>query len=189
MAEVSEKQAAAQQPTVEDAEQAPADGVDAAGSMAEADEQDDQNDEAAADGYEQDEDEEQDNARGDEPSVEPQSEEEEYVEEEVGPLVVSEAHETFWMDKKYEDDPTLGLPNSKHLLCQLCEVVIIPEMFAVKVKNDVDLIKNSLREYDICDTYWHVDSLTRFQNVEVHQLDDKLKYLCCLSCNCCILGY
>ena len=83
----------------------------------------------------------------------------------------------------------LGLPNNKHLLCQLCEVVIIPEMYAVKVKNEVDLIKNTLREYDICDTYWNVDSITRFQNVEVHQLDDNLKYLCCLSCNCCILGY
>ena len=71
MAEVNEKQAAAQEPTVEDAEQPPADGVDAPGSMAEADEQDDQNDEAAADGYEQDEDEEQENARGEEPSVEP----------------------------------------------------------------------------------------------------------------------
>jgi len=116
-------------------------------------------------------------------------EEEEPEEEEVGPLEISEAHENFTMDKKYEDDPTLGLPNNKHLLCQLCQVVIIPEMYAVKVKNEVDLIKNTLREYDICDTYWHVESIDRFQNVEVHTLDDNLKYLCCLSCNCCILGY
>ena len=72
------------------------------------------------------------------------------------------------MDKKYEDDPMLGLPNNKHLLCTFCEVVIIPEMYAVKVKNEVDLIKNTLREYDICDTYWHVETLERFQNVEVH---------------------
>lgn len=109
--------------------------------------------------------------------------------EEVGPLVISDAHENFTMDKKYEDDPTLGLPNNKHLLCQLCDVVIVPEMYALKVKNEVDLIKNSLREYDICDTYWHLDSLDKFQNVEIHQLDEHLKYLCCLSCNCCILGY
>ena len=115
--------------------------------------------------------------------------EEQPEEEEVGPLVISEAHENFVMDKKYEDDPTLGLPNNKHLLCQLCEVVIIPEMYAVKIKNEVDLIKNTMREYDICDTYWHVEDIARFQNVEVHQLDDNLKYLCCLSCNCCILGY
>ena len=104
-------------------------------------------------------------------------------------MVISEAHENFVMDKKYEDDPMIGLPNNKHLLCQLCEVVIIPEMYAVKVKNEVDLIKNTLREYDICDTYWQVDQITRFQNVEIHQLDENLKYLCCLSCNCCILGY
>ena len=88
--------------------------------------------------------------------------EEQPVEEEVGPLVISEAHENFVMDKKYEDDPTLGLPNNKHLLCQLCEVVIIPEMYAVKIKNEVDLIKNTLREYDICDTYWHVEDIARF---------------------------
>ena len=88
--------------------------------------------------------------------------------EEVGPLEISEDHENFQMDKKYEDDPTVGLPNNKHLLCQLCDVVIVPEMYAVKVKNEVDLIKNSLREYDICDTYWHLDSLDKFQNVEIH---------------------
>ena len=93
------------------------------------------------------------------------------------------------MDKKYEDDPTLGLPNNKHLLCQLCEVVIIPEMYAVNVKNEVDLVKNTLREYDVCDTYWLVEGIERFQNVEIHQLDEHLKYLCCISCNCCILGY
>ena len=63
--------------------------------------------------------------------------------------MISEEHEMFQMDKKYEDDPTLGMPNPKHLLCQLCEVVIIPEMYAVKVKNEVDLIKNTLREYDV----------------------------------------
>ena len=80
----------------------------------------------------------------------------------VGPLVISQAHENFSMDKKYEDDPTLGHPNNKHLLCQLCEVVIIPENYAVKVKNEVDLIKNTLREYDVCDTYWHVDSINKF---------------------------
>ena len=87
---------------------------------------------------------------------------EEPEEEEPGELIVSEAHENFVMDKKYEDDPTLGLPNNKHLLCQLCEVVIIPEMYAMKVKNEVDLIKNTLREYDICDTYWHVEDIARF---------------------------
>ena len=150
--------------------------------------------EAPGDGYEQDGDDERDQ----DGAVEPADQEEHDIDEEseqppkeepVGPLVVSEEHENFTMDKKYEDDPTLGLPNNKHLLCQLCEVVIIPEMYAVKVKNEVDLIKNTMREYDICDTYWHVDSIDRFQNVEVHQLDDHLKYLCCLSCNCCILGF
>ena len=146
--------------------------------------------EPGEEGYEQDEDE--DRPMGDEDGEQEDDAEEEQAppeEEEVGPLVISEEHENFQMDKKYEDDPTLGLPNNKHLLCQLCQVVIIPEMYAVKVKNEVDLIKNTLREYDICDTYWHVDSLDKFQNVEVHQLDEKLKYLCCLSCNCCILGY
>ena len=103
-----------------------------------------------------------------EPSIEAATEEEEetdedaFFDEPVGELEISEAHESFSMDKKYEDDPTLGMPNNKHLLCQLCEVVIIPEMFATKVKNEVDLIKNTLREYDICDTYWHVESLERF---------------------------
>ena len=78
-------------------------------------------------------------------------------EEEVGPLVISEAHENFRMDKKLEEDPCLGSTNTKHLLCELCEVVLVPEGYAVMVKNEVNLVKNTLREYDICSNYWYVD--------------------------------
>ena len=110
-------------------------------------------------------------------------------EDRVRPLEVSEAHENFFLDKKIEVDPTVGLPNNKHIICQFCEVIIIPESQATKVSLDVNLIQNSLREYDLCDTCWVVDDLTKFQNVEVHQLDDHVKYLCCLSCQSHIVGY
>ena len=127
--------------------------------------------EAPGDGYAQDDDDEgpgsdpvrdAQNEMADDEDLEEDDRQLPELPEEVTPLVISEAHENFQMDKKYEDDPTLGLPNNKHLICQLCEVVIIPEMYSVKVKNEVDLIKNTLREYDICDTYWHVDAIEKF---------------------------
>ena len=74
------------------------------------------------------------------------------------------------------------MPNPRHIICQFCEVIIIPEMHATKVRNEVNLVKSTMRDYDFCGAYWHVDKLTSFQNVEVHQLDSSLKYLCCLSC-------
>lgn len=41
----------------------------------------------------------------------------------------------------------------------------------------------------MCSTYWHVDSLTKFRNIEVHQIEGEMKYLCCLSCQSSIVGY
>lgn len=108
---------------------------------------------------------------------------------ELAPIVVSEKHETFSLDKKYDDDLTIGLPNNRHILCQFCEIILIPEGNATKVRHEVDLIENTLREYHRCNAFWHVDALTKFQNIEVHQLDAGLKYLCCLSCQSAILGY
>lgn len=46
-----------------------------------------------------------------------------------------------------------------------------------------------MREYDMCSTYWHCDKLTRFENIEIHQIEGDIKYLCCLSCQSAILGY
>ena len=114
------------------------------------------------DGYEQDGDEDDAEAAaiGDGQDMmggDVEQEESAQEEEEVGPLVISEAHENFRMDKKLEEDPGLGSTNTKHLLCELCEVVLVPEGYAVMVKNEVNLVKNTLREYDICSNYWYVD--------------------------------
>ena len=38
-------------------------------------------------------------------------------------------------------------------------------------------------------TYWHVDSLARFDSIWIHQRDGDLKYLACISCQSNILGY
>jgi len=104
-------------------------------------------------------------------------------------IVVSEKHQTFTLDKKYDDDETIGLPNNRHILCQFCEIILIPEGNATKIRMNCDLIQNSQREYERINSYWHVNRLTKFQNIEVHQLDGNLKYLCCLSCQSDILGY
>ena len=114
---------------------------------------------------------------------------EEEEEPEPGPLVISEAHENFTLDKKMEDDPTIGLENPRHIICNFCEVILIPDRNAVKVAKEVNLIQNTQREYDLCSTYWHVDNLLKFQNIEIHNLDEHMKYLCCLSCQSNILGY
>ena len=66
---------------------------------------------------------------------------------------------------------------------------MIPEGNATKVQLEVDLIQGTMREYDCISTYWHVDALTRFENVEIHQIEGNVKYLCCLNCQSNILGY
>ena len=83
-------------------------------------------------------------------------------------LVPTEAHEMFDLNKKEIDDATIGLPNDRHILCQFCKICLIPAGNATKVYQEVDLAQNTLREYDICSTYWHVDALTKFENIEVH---------------------
>ena len=79
-----------------------------------------------------------------------------------GPLVISEQHENFSLDKKMEDDPSIGYPNPRHIICQFCEVILIPDGNAVKVAKEINLIQNTQREYDLCSTYWHCSSLLKF---------------------------
>jgi hypothetical protein len=88
--------------------------------------------------------------------------------EKLGPIEVTEKHENFVLDKKYDDDETIGTTNQRHILCQFCEIILIPEGNATKVRHEVDMIENSLREYHRCNAFWHVDSLTKFLNIEVH---------------------
>ena len=105
------------------------------------------------------------------------------------PLVISDAHANFTLSKALEDDPTVGLPNPRHLIDIFSEEIIIPAGNAIKVQRDINLVQNTEREYDLCSTYWKVDSLKKFQNVEVHQMDDEMKYLCSLSSQSCIIGF
>jgi hypothetical protein len=51
------------------------------------------------------------------------------------------------------------------------------------------MIKNHMREYDKMSTYWHVDSIDKFENVEVHGILGDVKYLCCISCQSEIVGF
>ena len=123
---------------------------------------------------------------------EAQRKEEQRLKEEMdkpGPLQIGEAHQNFYLEKKIEADMTIGLPNNRHIVCKFCEVIIVPEGQATKEMIDVDLVQNNMREFDLCDTCWKVDQLSHFQNIEVHQMDDHLKYLCCLSCQSAIIGY
>ena len=80
----------------------------------------------------------------------------------VKPLEISEAHANFSLEKKIEADPTIGLPNNRHIICQFCEFIIIPESQATKCQLECDLIQNTLREFDLCDTYWQVDNINMF---------------------------
>jgi hypothetical protein len=51
------------------------------------------------------------------------------------------------------------------------------------------MIKNNLREFDQMNTYWYVDTVDKFENIEVHGIMGDIKYLCCLSCQSEIVGY
>jgi len=76
----------------------------------------------------------------DEEEAEMEPEEEEVEEEEIiGPLVVSEKHENFTLDKIQETDETLGLVNDRTILCKYFDIPILPPGTAVKVKHEVSL--------------------------------------------------
>merc|ERR1719272_2156912 len=103
-------------------------------------------------------------------------------EEVIGPLVISDAHSCFSLDKITEADDTLGEYNPRHLHCEFCGIIILLEGSCCKVKKEVNLLNNTQREYDLHSTYWHVDDMRKFSNVEIHQREGDLKYLCCFSC-------
>lgn len=69
--------------------------------------------------------------------------EEEEVESVVEPLFISEKHENFSLDKIVETDETLGMVNDRHILCEFCDIIILPEGTATKVKHEVSKIFNS----------------------------------------------
>ena len=48
-------------------------------------------------------------------------------EDRVRPLEISDAHRHFSLEKKIEPDPTVGLPNNRHIICPFCEVILVPE--------------------------------------------------------------
>ena len=73
-----------------------------------------------------------------EAEMEPEPEEEE-EEEIIGPLVVSEKHENFTLDKIQETDETLGLVNDRTILCKYFDIPILPPGTAVKIKHEVSL--------------------------------------------------
>ena len=64
---------------------------------------------------------------------EPEPEEEEII----GPLVVSEGHSCFSLDKITEADDTLGQYNPRHLHCEFCDIIILLEGACIKVKKEV----------------------------------------------------
>merc|ERR1719272_2474941 len=55
-------------------------------------------------------------------------------EEVIGPLVISDAHSSFSLDKITEADDTLGEYNPRHLHCEFCGIIILLEGSCCKVK-------------------------------------------------------
>ena len=53
---------------------------------------------------------------------------------------MSEDHENFELDKKIDDDQTVGLPNNRDILCANCDVVLVEEGVATKVAKQVSII-------------------------------------------------
>ena len=58
-------------------------------------------------------------------------------EEVIGPLVISDAHSCFSLDKITEADDTLGEYNPRHLHCEFCGIIILLEGSCCKVKKEV----------------------------------------------------
>eukprot|EP00347_Sterkiella_histriomuscorum_P005330 403357024 len=102
---------------------------------------------------------------------------------------IPETHENFSLSKKEHDDQTIGLRNERHLVCTFCKKILVQQGNAIKVAKYVGLIKNHMREYDNINTYWHIDSIDKIENMEIHGINGEIKYLCCIGCQNEILGF
>ena len=50
---------------------------------------------------------------------------------------IPESHVGFTLSKKEKDDPSVGLPNERHVICKFCRNILIPEGQATKVFKNV----------------------------------------------------
>ena len=111
---------------------------------------------------------------------------------------MSEEHANFSLSKSDLDDPTIGKVNKRHILCEFCKMILIPKGNAMKIAKSVsrqhliaqiDMIKNSGREFDRYVVFWKLESMESFENVGIHSKEGDFKYLCCFNCESCIIGY
>ena len=94
----------------------------------------------------------------------------------------------FSLGKNTDEEEKIGLPNEDKLYCTMCNSMVLDCGKAVKIRKDINMVKNNRREYDLLETYWKVDSILNFENIEIHSRNPSLKYLTCLFCEGLILG-
>ena len=46
-----------------------------------------------------------------------------------------------------------------------------------------------MREFDKMNTYWYLDTIDKFENVEVHGIVGDIKYLFCPICQSEVIGF
>lgn len=50
---------------------------------------------------------------------------------------IPDTHLGFQLSKKEQDDMTVGLPNPRHIVCQFCKNILVPQGCAVKTFKNV----------------------------------------------------
>ena len=76
---------------------------------------------------------------------------------------MSEDHENFELDKKIDDDATVGLPNNVDILCANCNVLLIEAGVATKVQKPVSLSMNNHKDNSNITLYVYIDSFDQKQ--------------------------
>lgn len=52
-------------------------------------------------------------------------------------IKIPESHIGFQLSKKEQDDQTVGLTNPRHIVCNFCKRILVPEGCAMKVFKNV----------------------------------------------------
>ena len=118
---------------------------------------------------------------------------------------MTDKHINFDLSKTDNVAADVGTLNERNILCKFCNTILLWQGSAIKQTQHVSdkthsranlsdrfkcyLIKNNLREFEPQNSYWKVSDLKKFNKIMIHQKDDNLKYLACLSCQSAIIGY
>uniref|UniRef100_A0A7S3J9I8 Uncharacterized protein n=1 Tax=Euplotes harpa TaxID=151035 RepID=A0A7S3J9I8_9SPIT len=101
---------------------------------------------------------------------------------------IPEDFKDFNIGKDPDQEDKIGQTNENTLIYPGYKLPIVAPGKATRVRKEIYLMKNNMREYEKIDFYWQVEKLTDFENIEIYSRTKDIKYLVPLGCEAEIIG-